>query len=138
MTRNRDGAQAVVLFDGVCNFCNASINFAIDRDPAGRLKFAALQSPAGQDLLRRHGLPTRDFDTVVVVEDGRVFKKSDAALRIAGKLSGAWPWLRAFAVVPKFVRDFAYDVVAANRYRIFGSSDACRVPTPDLRRRFLT
>ncbi|HEX2202676.1 MAG TPA: thiol-disulfide oxidoreductase DCC family protein [Longimicrobium sp.] len=131
------GGPPVVLFDGVCNFCNASVNFIIDRDPRGRLRFAALQSEAGEAFLRGAGMPTADFDTVVLVEDGRVHTRSDAALRIARRLSGAWPLLAAFRVVPRPLRDLVYDLVARNRYRLFGKRDACMLPSPEVRARFL-
>jgi predicted DCC family thiol-disulfide oxidoreductase YuxK len=127
----------VVLFDGVCNFCNASVNFLLDHDPQHRLRFAALQSQAGQALLHRFKLPTSHFDTLVLVDGPRCYTRSDAALRIAGRLGGWWPLLSAFLLVPPFLRDGAYDLLARNRYRWFGKREACRMPTPDLRARFL-
>jgi predicted DCC family thiol-disulfide oxidoreductase YuxK len=128
----------IVLFDGVCNFCNAGVNFILDHDRRGRIRFAALQSPAGQRLLRRFGLRANDFDTMVLVDGGRCYTRSTAALRIARLLDG-WRWraLSALLLVPAFLRDHAYDVLARNRYRWFGRTDACRVPTPEVRGRFL-
>jgi predicted DCC family thiol-disulfide oxidoreductase YuxK len=127
----------VVLFDGVCKFCNAGVNFLIDRDPDARFRFAALQSAAGQDLLRRFHLPTSDFDTFVLVEGNRCSTRSTAALRIAMLLGGWWRLLYPLVLVPRFLRDACYDLIARNRYRWFGQLDACRMPTPDLKRRFL-
>ena len=128
----------VVLFDGVCNFCNAGVNFILDHDRSGRIHFAALQSEAGQRLLREFGLRTTDFDTLVLVEGNRCYTRSTAALRIAGLLDGwAWRLISALLLVPAFLRDYAYDVLARNRYRWFGRSEACRVPTPEVRGRFL-
>lgn len=128
---------AVVLFDGVCNLCSASVRFVLRRDPAGRFRFASLQSEAGRELLRRHGLDPDDLHSVVLVEDGRAYTRSDAALRIARGLGGGWPLLGALRAVPRPVRDRVYGLVAANRYRWFGKQDSCMLPTPELRERFL-
>jgi predicted DCC family thiol-disulfide oxidoreductase YuxK len=130
-------SEGVLLFDGVCNLCNASVNFVIDRDPRGRLRFASLQSRSGQELLQRHGLSTSDFDTMVLVEGDRYFTRSTAGLRVARRLKWPWPLLYALVIVPRPVRDWFYQIVARNRYRWFGQSEACRVPTPELRNRFL-
>lgn len=129
-------SPALVLFDGVCNVCNASVNFIIDHDPAGRFQFASLQSAVGQEVLRRLGRPGMDFDSVILVENGRFHEKSDAALRIARHLRG-WRWAWVLRFVPKFLRNAVYDFIARNRYRWFGRREACRVPTPDERARFL-
>ena len=130
---------SIVLFDGVCNFCNASVQFIIDRDPAKRFQFAPLQSDVAKDLLRERGVtaPEGDPDTIILLEGERVHMRSGAALRIARDLSGAWKLFAALLVVPWFLRDLAYVVFAKNRYRMFGKSDTCRVPTPELRARFL-
>ena len=127
----------IFLFDGVCKFCNAGVNFIIDRDVRKRFRFAPLQSDAGQALLRRFGKRTDDFDTAVVVEHGRAYVKSSAALRIARHLGGPWALLTLLFAVPPFLRDGAYDLLARNRYRWFGKADTCRMPTPDVRDRFL-
>lgn len=128
---------AVVLFDGVCNLCNGLVAFLIPRDPDGRLQFAALQSDAGQELLARHGLPTEGFDSFVLVEGERLYTKSDAAIRVAELLG--WPY-RAVCVgrlIPRGLRDSLYDVVANNRYDLFGRKDQCMVPDEDVSDRFL-
>jgi predicted DCC family thiol-disulfide oxidoreductase YuxK len=132
-----DSVHPIVLFDGVCKFCNAGVNFLIDRDPDARLRFAALQSAAGQQLLRRFHLPTSDFDTFVLIEGRHCLTRSTAALRIALLLGGRWRLLFPLALVPPFLRDAVYDLIARNRYRWFGRLDSCRMPTPDLKRRFL-
>ena len=129
--------HAVVLFDGVCNLCNSSVNFIIDRDPAGYFKFAALQDEAVQPLLNRFDLSADYLDSIVLIEDGHCYAKSAAALRIARRLEGAWPLLYVFNAVPRALRDVLYDWIANNRYRWFGKRDACRIPTPELRARFL-
>jgi predicted DCC family thiol-disulfide oxidoreductase YuxK len=130
-------ADPIILFDGVCKFCNGSVNFIIDHDPAARVRFAALQSEVGQSLLRKFGLKTTDFDTLVLVEGERCSTRSTAALRIAFYLTAPWRYLSALQLLPVFLRDPAYVLLARNRYRWFGQLDACRVPTPDIRARFL-
>jgi predicted DCC family thiol-disulfide oxidoreductase YuxK len=129
--------RPTVLFDGVCNLCHASVLFVIDRDPAGRFAFASLQSDTGRRLLAAHGRDAADLGTVVLVEDGRCFVRSTAALRIARRLSGAWPLLYLLIAVPRPIRDAVYAWVARNRYRWFGRSDACRIPSEDLASRFI-
>jgi predicted DCC family thiol-disulfide oxidoreductase YuxK len=132
----------VVLFDGVCNLCNAAVLFAIDRDPSARLRFVSLQSDPGRALLGGLGYqPPQseegDPESIVLVDEGRVFARSAAVLRIARYLSGPWWLLSALIVVPGPLRDLVYRWVAAHRYRWFGRSDECRVPTPELRARFI-
>lgn len=137
--RTSDGgdAHAVVLFDGVCNLCNASVTFVIDRDAAGYFRFAPLQSDEGRRLLADHAHGEPDLNSVMLIEDGRLYTRSAAALRVAHRLKGLWSWLYVFIVVPAPLRDAVYDFVARHRYRWFGKQDACRVPTPELRARFL-
>jgi predicted DCC family thiol-disulfide oxidoreductase YuxK len=131
------GVGPVVLFDGVCKFCNDSVNFLIDRDSKERLRFAALQSATGQALLHKFGLSPSRIDTLVLVEGERCSVRSTAALRVTAYLDGWW-WLCGMALfVPAFLRDHAYNVLASNRHRWFGTLQSCRVPTPELRRRFL-
>ena len=140
---------AVVLFDGVCNFCDASVNFVIEHDGEGYFQFAPLQSGAGSRLASEHGLisktaetaPTDDLipiDSVILVENGKAYTHSTAALRIVRKLTGAWPVLYAFIVVPRPIRDFFYRLFAKYRYRLFGRKDQCMLPSPEVRARFLT
>ena len=132
-----DQAETIVLFDGVCNLCNASVNFAIDRDPRGQIKFASLQSPVGQQLLAQYGLPTSDFDTMVLITGGRAYTRSSAGLRLLSKLRMPWPLVYPLLLVPAPLRNVAYRLIAHNRYRWFGRQEACRVPTAELRERFL-
>ena len=140
---------AVVLFDGVCNFCDASVNFVIEHDPAGYFKFAPLQSEAGQKLAAEYGLASETagasagddlipIDSVILVEDGEAYTHSTAALRIAKRLGGIWSWFYAFIIVPEPVRDFFYRLFAKYRYRFFGRKDQCMLPSPEVRARFLT
>ncbi len=128
---------AIVLFDGVCNFCNASVNFVIERDKAGYFKFAPLQSEIGEELVAKHGIDGSDTDSVIVVENDRAYTHSSGALRIAKQLDGMWSWTYAFIIVPKPIRDLAYKLFAKYRYRLFGRQDACMMPTPEIRARFL-
>ncbi len=130
-------AKDVLLFDGVCNLCNGAVNFIIDRDPNGHFQFAALQSDFGQEQLEKLGFNQEDFDSLVLLSEGKVHKKSGAALRIAGKLNGLYPLLKAFLIIPPFIRDGVYDIIARNRYKWFGKRDECRIPTPELRSRFI-
>lgn len=128
----------IVLFDGTCRFCNGTVQFLIDRDPQRRLRFASLQSDAGRRLLAERGLPvTEEPDTMVYLEGGGVFLRSDAAIAVARRLAGGWRLLAAVRLVPRFLRDWGYRTIARNRHRWFGRTDACRVPTPDLVGRFL-
>ena len=128
----------IVLFDGHCNFCNGVVNFLIDRDRRGTLRFAALQSPAGRRLLAERGIVMpEEPDTMVLIDGPRTLLRSDAALATTRHLRWPWPLARAAVVVPRFIRDAVYSLVARNRYRWFGRSEACRVPTPEVRARFL-
>ena len=128
---------AIILFDGVCNLCEGVMRFVVPRDPAGRFRFAPLQSPAGRALLERHELPPDAFDTFVVIEGSRCLTRSDAALAVVAQLAAPWSWLRWLRVVPSGVRNRVYDVVVRNRYRWFGRKESCMVPGPELRARFL-
>ncbi len=127
----------ILLFDGVCNLCNNSVNFVIDHDPKAQFSFAALQSEFGQKKLKQLNLEPKDFDSIVLLSDGKIYNKSSAALKVAKNLTGLWPMLYVFMIIPKFLRDFVYDMVAKNRYRIWGRTDQCRIPTPELRQRFI-
>lgn len=129
--------QYVLLFDGVCNLCNSSVNFIIDHDPKGHFKFAALQSDFGQQKLKELGYDQEEFDSLVLLSGEHVYKKSAAALRIAKKLSGLYPLLYVFIIIPPFIRHAVYDIIAKNRYKWWGKRDSCRMPTPELRARFV-
>lgn len=132
----RDATKALLLFDGVCNVCNATVLFIVDRDPGERFQFASLQSELGQRTLREHGLSS-DLDTVVLVDGARAYVRSDAALQVARRLRRPWPMLYALAFLPRALRDTLYRWFASHRYAWFGKSEQCRIPTPELRRRML-
>ena len=126
----------IVLFDGVCNFCNDSVNFIIRHDVGGKFKFAPLQSEIGQELTAKHGID-ESVDSIVLIDDNQAFTHSTAALRIAKALGGLWSLAYAFIIVPAFIRDFFYRTFAKNRYRLFGKKEVCMIPTPEVRERFL-
>jgi predicted DCC family thiol-disulfide oxidoreductase YuxK len=127
----------VVVFDVVCNLCNRSVRFILRHEAEPEIQFAPMQSPAGARLLRQHNLSVDDLRTFVLVSGERAHVRSDAAIHIARHLKGGWKWLGLLRIVPRPLRDWAYDVVARNRYRWFGRTDTCMVPTPELRSRFL-
>ena len=130
--------HGIVLFDGVCDLCDASVRFVLHRDPGAYFRFASLQSATGRQLLGEHGLPPDQASSVVLIEDGRVHLRSDAALRIARRLAGPWAWLWALRFVPRIIRDGVYALIAANRYRWFGKHDLCEIPALEFRDRFLS
>jgi predicted DCC family thiol-disulfide oxidoreductase YuxK len=128
----------IVLFDGKCNLCNGSVKFIIKRDPAAQFHFASLQSETGRKIVEEHGGNPDDLDTILLLEDGRLFDRSSAALRIAKCLRAPWPLLAVFLLVPAPLRDLVYRFIARNRYRWFGKTEACMIPTAAIRSRFLS
>lgn len=130
--------RSLILFDGVCNLCNGFVNFVIDRDPHAVFGFGTLQSDEAQFLLRRFHVEASKPTTIFLLEDGKLYRQSAAVLRIARRLNGLWPLLYGFVVIPRPLRDGVYRLIANNRYRWFGRRNRCRIPTPDLRRRFLS
>lgn len=127
----------LVLFDGDCNVCNRSVQFVLERDPRGRFRFASLQSAAGRAALAATGHTSVGPDSVALVTRERVWFRTGAVLRIARGLCWPWPVLAIFLLVPPPIRDFFYKVFAARRYRWFGRTDRCLVPSPEVRARFL-
>ncbi|MDC6386321.1 thiol-disulfide oxidoreductase DCC family protein [Flagellimonas taeanensis] len=128
----------IILFDGVCNLCNNSVLFVIKRDKKDLFRYASLQSEIGQQLVRERGIDTSQVDSIILIEPGvAYFTKSDAALEIAQDLGGLWKLSSVFSWIPKSIRDVVYDFVARNRYKWFGKKEACMVPTPELRAKFL-
>jgi len=128
---------AVVLFDGVCNLCNGIVRFVIARDPHAHFRFAPLTSTAAARLLKGVAAPEPGPDSVILVDEGRIFTRSDAALRIARSLTFPWPLAFGLVVLPRSWRDAVYDLIASRRYRWFGKRDTCMVPDPALRARFI-
>ncbi len=129
---------AIVLFDGICNLCNGAVSFILDRDPGGYFQFASLQSEEAKPLLRRCGLPADALGSIVLVEGDTCRVRSAAVLRILRHLSWPWPILSVLVILPRPIRDAAYDLLAARRYRWFGKSESCRLPRPEERDRFLS
>lgn len=141
--------SAVVLFDGVCNFCDSSVNFIIEHDREGYFKFAPLQSNEGRRLANEFGFSSAvggaaahddliPIDSVILVEDEKAYTHSTAALKIIRRLGAPWSVLYAVIAVPKGIRDYFYKLFAKYRYRIFGKKDQCMLPSPEVRARFLT
>jgi predicted DCC family thiol-disulfide oxidoreductase YuxK len=141
--------SSLVLFDGKCNLCNGAVQFIIDHERSPVLQFAPLQSDLATERLTEAmgaeatralvlgATGSGDPDTIVMIEDGKAYTCSTAALRIAAHLTAPWRWAIVFYLVPRFLRDVVYRLIARNRYRLFGKTESCRVPTPELRARFI-
>lgn len=127
----------IIIFDGVCNFCNASVNFIIKQDKAQVFRFTSNQNELGQILLRQYNRNADKVETIYLIEDGYCYEKSTAALKIAKHLSFPWYLAYSIRIIPAFIRDFVYDFIAKNRYKWFGKKETCRIPTPEERVRFL-
>ncbi len=130
-------APSILLFDGHCSLCNGAVDFVLKRDAMKKLLFAAIQSPEGQRVLTHYGLPSNYLDTLVLVESGKVYLGSTAALRVARHLRRGWPLLYPLILVPKGIRDRIYKWIGANRYAWFGKRESCRMPTASEKSRFL-
>lgn len=127
---------AIILFDGECNFCDASVHFIIKRDPNGYFQFAAQQSDIGEKLKRQYDVPN-NMDSILVIDQHKVYNASDAALHISKHLNRPWSFLHVLKLFPKPIRDVVYKVIAKNRYAWFGKKDSCMIPSPEIRNRFL-
>lgn len=131
-------SQQIVFFDGVCNLCESSVQFLIKHNKKKNLLFASLQGHAGQEMLHHFGLPQSGFNSFIFLENGKLYKQSTGALRAAKNLSGLWPMVYYFFIlIPPFIRNSVYDFVAKNRFKWFGEKNACWMPTPELKQRFL-
>ncbi|NEW80350.1 MAG: DUF393 domain-containing protein [Gelidibacter sp.] len=129
--------KSIILFDGVCNLCNASVNFVIKHDKREQFLFASFQSDAAKEILLHFNLKNLNANTVILVENHKVYDKSTAALKIAKRLDGGYKAFYAFFLVPKIFRDWVYDFIAKNRYRWFGKRESCLIPSAKLKNRFL-
>ena len=134
---NTASEHSVILFDGVCNLCNGAVTFIIRKDSKNNFKFAALQSDIGSVLTAEHNIDTTKTDSIILVENNKVYIKSTAALRIARRLKGGYPLLYGFIILPPFFRNWVYDWIAKNRYKWFGKKESCMIPTPELKSKFL-
>ncbi len=130
-------SSPIILFDGVCNLCNTSVQTVIKKDKQGIFYFASLQSDAGQNLLKEFNLPQENFNSFILIQNGKAYQKSTAALMVAKQLNGLLKLLYVFIIVPTFIRDAVYNIVANNRYKWFGKKEFCMIPTPELKARFL-
>ncbi|MEM9928568.1 MAG: thiol-disulfide oxidoreductase DCC family protein [Bacteroidota bacterium] len=131
-------AHPILFFDGVCNLCNGAVQWFITRDKQGVLRFASLQSDLGQELLPAAGVDPTSLSSLVLLEDGKAYTKSGGALRAAAHLGGSWKALaKTMFIFPSFLRDGVYDFIARNRYRWFGKEEACMLPRPEWKARFV-
>ena len=129
--------ETVVLFDGVCKLCNGWARFLILHDHQRRMRLAAVQSPEGQALLAWAGLPLDQFDSIAVIRDRHHWERSEAVFEIIAQLPARWRPMLLLRGIPRFLRDWAYDRIARNRYRLFGKYDTCLLPNADHEQRFL-
>jgi len=129
--------QPLILFDGICNFCNSSVNFVIKKDKHAVIQFAPLQSTKGRLFLRQYNLPVEEAKSIVFIEDDKVYTQSTAALKVCRYLKGIWPLCYGFIIVPKFIRDSVYNWIAKNRYKWFGVREECMIPTAEVKARFI-
>lgn len=134
---NELNSKGVVLFDGVCNFCNSSVNFIIRHDKKDYFRFTPLQSEIGMKISEKYNLDSGNLKSVILVDKGKIYTKTTAALRIAKQLSGAWPVLYVFIIVPPPIRDVVYNIIAKYRYKWWGEREACMIPTQEIRKKFL-
>jgi predicted DCC family thiol-disulfide oxidoreductase YuxK len=129
--------KPIILFDGVCNLCNGAVQFVIKHDAAGKFLFTSLQSAVGQRLLQQFNIPSDNFNSFILLQNDKVFTQSTAALKVAKQLSGGCKLLYGFIIVPSFIRNAVYKLIAANRYKWFGKREVCMIPTTALQNRFL-
>ena len=129
--------KSIILFDGVCNLCNSSVNFIINHDKKEQFLFASLQSDAAKEILLQLNYRNIKVDSILLIENKKVFEKSTAALKIAKNLDGFYKLLYIFIVIPQFIRNVAYDYIAKNRYKWYGKKESCMLPTPELKKRFI-
>jgi len=130
--------ESILLFDGECNLCNGFVQFVIKRDPKGKIKFTSLQSETGKKLMQQYHIPSGYMASLIFYENGKVFFKSTAVLRLSGKLRGLWPLCYyIFILVPRVIRDYIYDWIARNRICWFGKAKTCWVMKEEYKNRFL-
>lgn len=127
----------IILFDGVCNLCNASVNFVIQRDKKDVFRFAALQSEIGKKYISKFNINPNETDSIILIDGEKCYVKSTAALYISKSLSGGYPLLYGFIIIPTFIRNWVYDFVAKNRYKWYGKKENCMIPTPELKEKFI-
>ena len=129
--------EPILVFDGICNLCNGAVNLVIRNDKHKMIRFAAFQTDAGRELMRSYHFATNELVSFVFIENNRIYTRSTAALRVCRYLKGGWPLCYIFIIVPRFIRDAVYNLVAKKRYQWFGKTEQCMVPTPEIKNRFL-
>jgi predicted DCC family thiol-disulfide oxidoreductase YuxK len=130
--------KKIILFDGVCNLCNGAVNYIIEKDSKDTFRFVALQSEIGQEITNKIGIDTSKTDSIILYEPGKAYYiKAESALKIAKDLKGAISLLSLFNFVPNGIKNSVYDYIAKNRYKWYGKKDACMIPTPELKSKFL-
>lgn len=127
----------LILFDGICNFCHYWVNFAIQRDSKKKLRFTSLQGETAKSILPAHSITPGSLSSVIFIDNGKAYTQSSAAIRICKHLNGGWKLLYGLMVIPKFIRDPVYNIIARNRYKWFGKKEQCMIPSPEVRERFL-
>ncbi len=127
----------IIYFDGVCNLCTGSVLFVIKRDTGKYFRFASLQSRQGQELLAKNNLSSETYGSFLLWENGKLYSRSTAALRVTRKLNGLWPMMYAFIIIPAFIRNVVYDFISRNRYRWFGKKEVCWIPNQELNNLFI-
>lgn len=132
-----DNDKPIIFFDGVCNLCNRSVQFIIKKDKKKQFRFASLQGKTGQEFLKKFNLPADNFNSFILAEGDHIYTGSTGVLRMLKKLGSGWQLFYAFIIIPKFIRNAAYNWIARNRYKWYEKRDECMVPTPELRERFL-
>lgn len=132
-----NGSKPILFFDGVCNLCSSSVQFVLKHNKKGNIQFASLQSQFAKQRLKSFNLPKDYLQSLVLIESEEIYIKSDAALRISKHLSGIWSIGSVFLIIPKFIRDAAYDLIAKHRYKWFGKAETCWIPKPEWKERFM-
>ena len=130
--------RAIILFDGVCNLCNSSVNFVIRHDKKNYYLFAPLQSEIAKTLLKKYGIDSTKTDSFILIENNKAYIKSSAALRLTKHLNRLYPLLFSLLIVPVFIRNGVYNYIAKNRYKWFGKMESCMVPTKELKEKFIS
>lgn len=128
---------SIILFDGICNLCSKSVQYIIQHDPKHIFRFASLQSSVAKKILSGHNLPLKNGDSIILFKNHKIYTQSTAALLVAKNLKGVTQLLYAFVIVPKFIRDAVYRIIAKNRYKWFGKKENCWLPSPELQNLFL-
>ncbi len=137
MQHQPDPADSILLFDGICNLCSGFVQFVLKYEKSPVIRFASLQSPIGESIIKKHKITRNGLESIVFIENDKAYEKSEAVLKISRYLKFPWSSFVASGIIPLFIRNWVYDMVAANRYRIFGKQEVCWVPDPKWKNRFI-